>query len=168
MVLHDYLSRSRDPIAMVGPGDVFADRPPDRLLHGCAVERGPRPQSLVLLLGQPECHRHCRNGIQVVITSAWSAVGAPFRRRYAANPCAGARADQGNGLQSRKAAGSNPARRSSGPFSLIRSSGSRNCSRRCWGRLLRARMRWMPVVWVSLGASKSPGVAPGRGRAGGL
>ena len=33
-------------------------------------------------------------------------------RRYAAVPCAGARADQGNGLQSRIAAGSNPARRS--------------------------------------------------------
>lgn len=80
MALHDYIGCGCDPVAMLSPGDVLAYCPSDRLLHRCAVERGPHSQSVLLIIGQPECHSHGN----MVSDRYHSACEAASRPRYAA------------------------------------------------------------------------------------
>ena len=58
MAAYHQLGRSADAFLMIAARNEFAHGTARRFLHRDAVEYGAHPQGMLLLIGQPQSHRH--------------------------------------------------------------------------------------------------------------
>ena len=62
----DPVGRGEDPITVILEADVVADGAPGELLHRYALVGGPLAKEVLLVVGQPERHRHPGDGIRLI------------------------------------------------------------------------------------------------------